>query len=62
MFNLIAVFLGLSLTIGIGGSIYDRMTRTAVSAKRAYQFDQISYSKFTKAMTDAKPRRPSTKD
>jgi len=38
------------------------MTRqAAVSAKHAYQFDQISYAKFTKAMTEAKPRQASKK-
>lgn len=57
MFKIIAAFLGLSLTIGIGGSLYDMTRQTAVAAKHAYQFDQISYAKFTRAMTDAKPRR-----
>jgi len=62
MFKLIAAFLGISLTVGIGGSIYDMTRQAAVSAKHAYQFDQISYAKFTKAMTEAKPRRPASKD
>lgn len=56
MTKLIGGALGLFIVIGFGGSIYD----AAISAKRAYQFDQISYAKFTKAMTGAKPRRVST--
>jgi hypothetical protein len=58
MYKLIAAFLGIGLTVGIGGSIYDMTRHAAVSAKHAYQFDQISYAKFTKAMTEAKPRQP----
>ncbi len=56
MLRLIIAYLGLILTIGVGGSIYDTISQAAISAKRAYQFDQISYAKFTKAMTEAKPR------
>ncbi len=58
MFKAISIFLGIGLTVGIGGSIYDTARQTALSAKHAYQFDQISYAKFTKAMTEAKPRPP----
>ncbi len=58
MFKLIATILGLGLTLGIGGSVYDSLQKAATSARHAYQIDQISYAKFTKAMTEAKPRRP----
>jgi hypothetical protein len=58
MFKLIATILGLGLTLGIGGSVYDSIQKVATSAHHAYKFDQISYAKFTKAMTEEKPRRP----
>jgi hypothetical protein len=61
MIKLLTAFVGLILTVCIGGSIYDMTRHMAASAKHAYQFDQISYAKFTKAMTEAKPRRPQTK-
>ena len=61
MFKLLVAYLGIVLTVGIGGSIYDMNRKMAVSTKRAYQFDQISYAKFTKAMTEAKPRRLGSK-
>lgn len=56
MMKIIGGTLGLFIIVGFGGAIYD----DAVSAKHAYQFDQISYSKFTKAMTEARPRHPNT--
>lgn len=54
MLKLIAWYLGLSLVVGIGGSIYDSTRQMAALAKHAYQSDQISYLKFTKVMTAPK--------
>ena len=62
MHKLLTAYLIITLVTGVGGSIYDKTRQMALSAKRVYQHNQISYAEFTKSMTNAKPRRPSNKN
>ena len=48
--------LALGLTVGFGPSLGRLTLEMAKVAVRAHQQDQMSYSKFTKALLNAKPR------
>lgn len=64
MFRLIQWILSWALAIGIGSAFVERTYDLANAAVNAHQNDQISYSKFTRALIEAKPRQktsPSSK-
>lgn len=57
MVNFIQWVLGLALTIGIGSALVECTYELAKAAAKAHQHDQMSYSKFTRALVDSKPRQ-----
>lgn len=57
MENLIKWALGLALTIGIGSALIKQTLEMAKAAVYAHQHKQMSYSKFTKALTKPGPKR-----
>ncbi len=49
--------ISLSLAIGVGSALAEQTYKVAKAAVHAHKHDQMSYSKFTRAMTEAKPRQ-----
>jgi len=47
--------------VGVGDAFVRLTLRMAGAAVHAHQHDQLSYSEFTRAMLNAKPRKPSPK-
>lgn len=58
MLRLIYWILSLCLFIGVGDAFVRLTLRMAGAAVHAHQHDQLSYSRFTRAMLNAKPRQP----
>lgn len=54
-------FIGFCTLISVGEIAIKMNYRMATHAKHAFEQDQISYEKFTKAMIEAKPRHTSKK-
>lgn len=58
MLRFIYWILSLCLLIGVGDALVRVTIKMAGAAVHAHRHDQLSYSAFTKAMLEAKPRRP----
>ncbi len=58
MLRLIYWILSLCLFIGVGDALVRLTLRMAGAAVHAHQHDQMSYSAFTRAMLNARPRQP----
>ena len=58
MLRLIYWILSFCLFIGIGDALVRLTLEMGRAAVHAHQHDQMSYSKFTKAMLVAQPRKP----
>ena len=56
MIRFVCWVLSLGLAIGFGPQLVTVTVTMANAAIRAHQEDQMSYSKFTKALLNAKPR------
>ena len=61
MFRLIYWILSFCLFVGVGDAFVRLTLRMAGAAVHAHRHDQLSYSEFTRAMLNAKPRQPSQK-
>jgi len=58
MVRLIYWVLSLCLAIGVGDALVRLTLEMGKAAMHAHQHDQMSYSAFTRAMLNAKPRQP----
>lgn len=45
------------LALGVGSALVSQTQKMAQAAVHAHQHDQVSYSKFTKALLGAKPKK-----
>ena len=57
MIALIRWILGFALSLGFGAALVEHTYRMADAAIHAHKYDQMSYSIFTRAMTEGKPRQ-----
>lgn len=57
MLKLISWILGFAFTVGMGDAFVRLTIDMAHNAHHAQAFDQISYSKFTQELINAKPRK-----
>jgi hypothetical protein len=58
MIKFVATIITFCLMIGVGDSLVRMTYAMATGAKNAFLHDQLSYSAFTKALINAKPRKP----
>ena len=58
MFRIIQWVLSICLAIGAGDAFVRLTLEMCQAAVHAHQNRQMSYAKFTRAMVNAKPRRP----